>query len=308
MSETLKKENKPEESDLILNIMSLIVLLFGLYLIFIAPIFYDITVDTLVAAKIKKALADGLPMPAGPMTRLYICALYAGVEMAVGFALVVCAFMIFTYKKWAWPFTMMLLSIPTMANGYIGLGWLENLKKFPPAYITFFLSFVVFMVMIALKKMDKKAKRSTFGFFLLIGMIGAQGFMLFPHALRVIMKNPMLFTDPAVGVLRRTGTLMFLSFVFAALAILKLAQRKESGWYLSLVTGLMMAVGAFPAHYARPLVSSLLPAAYPGEATIFTSTYWMAGAQGVLLVLFVVWRLLKTPNRLVDDMDAKTPF
>ena len=308
MSEETLKKNKPEESDKILNIMSLIVLLFGLYLIFIAPIFYDITVDTLIAAKTKKALAAGLPMPAGPMSRLYICAIYGGVEMLVGFALVVLAFMIFTYKKWAWPFVMFLISIPTMANGYIGLGWLENLKMFPPAYYTFFLSFIVFMVMIVLKKMDKKAKRSTIGFFLLIGMIGAQGFMLFPHAVRTIMKDPYTFTDPAVAVLRRTGTLMFLSFVFAGLAILKLAQRKESGWYLALLTGLTMAVGAFPAHYARPLVSSLLPADYPGAATIFTSTYWMAGAQGVLLILFVVFRLLKSPKLLVDDMDGELPF
>ena len=306
MSDETLKKTKPIESDKILNIMSLIVLIFGLYLIFIAPIFYDITVDTLIEAKTKNVPVGG-EMPAGPLSRLYICAIYGGVEVLVGFALVVCAFMIFTYKKWAWPFTMMLLSIPTMANGYIGLGWLENLKKFPPAYYTFFLSFIVFMVMIGLKKMDKKAKRSTFGFFLLIGMIGAQGFMLFPHAVRVILKDPLTFTDPTVAVLRRTGTLMFLCFVFAALAILKLAQKKEAGWYLALLTGLMMEVGAFPAHYQRDPSASLVPKDTL-DPSIFTSTYWMAGAQGVILVLFVVFRLLKSPNRLVDDMDAESPF
>jgi len=35
--------------------------------------------------------------------------------------------------------TMLLLSIPAMVNGHIGLGWLENLKKFPPAYINILL-------------------------------------------------------------------------------------------------------------------------------------------------------------------------
>ena len=50
--ETLKK--KPEtESSKVLIIMAIIVLIVGLYLIFIAPILYDITTDRLISVKIK---------------------------------------------------------------------------------------------------------------------------------------------------------------------------------------------------------------------------------------------------------------
>jgi len=286
-------------------IMAAIVLVMGIFLIFVAPGLLDTTTYQLIFKMSKQATQ----MTAGPLSRLYITAIYSGVEMFVGFALVVLAFMFYYEKKWAWPMSMVLLSIPAMVNGYMGLGWLENLKMFPPCYITFFLSLVAFWVMILLKDGTKKSKAIVFGIFTLIGMIGAQAFMLFPHALRVILKNPAtVLTDGSVAVLRRSGTLMFLSFIFSGLSILLLAKRKEAGWYTSIVTGLMMTIGAFTAHYARPLVASLVPADSL-EASIFTSTYWMAGAQGVLLIILMIVLKILCPDTLVDEVeDAESPF
>lgn len=90
---------------------------------------------------------------------------------------------------------------------------------------------------------------------------------------------------------------MFLVFIFAGLAIWKLAQRKESGWYMTLLTGAMMAIGAFPAHYLRPPSASLVPAGTLAPS-IFTSTYWMAGAQGVILIVLLLIPYFK--ERLFD--------
>ncbi|MEA2008877.1 MAG: hypothetical protein U9O54_07130, partial [Chloroflexota bacterium] len=238
---------------------------------------------------------------AGHLSRFYVGSLYSGIEMLVGLALIAISTALYAGKKWAWSMTMLLLSIPAMVNGYIGLGWLENLKKFPPAYITFFLSLAAFFVMIFLKKNDGKTKNAMFWVFTLLGMLGAQGFMLFPHALRVILKSPAdALLNPANAVLRRTGPIMFLVVILAALAIWKLAQRKESGWYMALLTGLMMIVGAFPAHYARPLVASLVPKGSLAPS-IFTSTYWMAGAQGVILVVLLLIPFFK--DNLFDEAE-----
>ena len=132
-------------------------------------------------------------------------------------------------------------------------------------------------------------------------MLGAQGFMLFPHALRVILKSPAdALLKPANGVLLRTGPIMFLVVILAGLAILNISKNKISGYYYALLTGLMMAFGAFPAHYARPLVASLVPKGTL-EASIFTSTYWMAGAQGVLLVVLLLIPAFK--SLLVDGAE-----
>jgi hypothetical protein len=268
----------------------------GLYLVFIAPGLFDTTMDQLILKQSKQATN----LSAGPLSRLYVGAVYSGIEILVGFALIAISAALYQGKKWAWSIAMLCLSIPAMVNGYIGLGWLENLKRFPPAYATFFLSLIAFWVMLLLKKNDGKTKNAMFWVFTLLGMLGAQGFMLFPHALRVILKDPAAaLLDPTAAVLRRTGPLMFLVVIFAGLAILKLAQRKESGWYLALLTGLMMAMGAFPVHYLRP-TASLVPADTL-DATVFTSAYWMAGAQGIIIVILLLLPYFK--SRLYDEVE-----
>ena len=278
--------------------MVAIAALMGLYLVFIAPGFFDSTMSQLIMKQSKQATN----LTAGHLSRLYIGSLYSGIEMLVGLALIAVSAALYKKKGWAWPAAVVLLSIPAMVNGYIGLGWLENLKQYPPAYNTFILSLLAFWAMLLLKENDWKTKFAWFWVFTLLGMLGAQGVMLFPHALRVILKDPAAaLLDPAAAVLLRTGPLMFLVFIFAALSIWKLAQRKESGWYLALITGLLMIVGAFPAHYARPLVASLVPKETLAPS-VFTSTYWMAGAQGVILVVSLLIPFFK--KRLKPENDT----
>jgi len=284
-----------ESNRTTLIVKAAIALIMGIFIVFVAPGLFDTTMDQLILKQSKQATN----LTAGHLSRFYVGSMYSGIEMLVGLALIAISVALYAGKKWAWPVAMLLLSIPAMVNGYIGLGWLENLKKFPPAYITFFLSLLAFWVMLFLKKNEGKTKTAMFFVFTLLGMLGAQGFMLFPHALRVILKSPAnALLNPANAVLRRTGPIMFLAVIFAALAIWKLAQRKESGWYMALLTGLMMILGAFPAHYARPLVASLVPKGSLAPS-IFTSTYWMAGAQGVILVVLLLIPFFK--NSLYDE-------
>lgn len=285
-----------ESNRTILGIMAGIALLMGLYLVFIAPGFFDTTMDQLILKQSKQATN----LTAGPLSRLYIGSIYSSIEILAGLVLIVISPALYKNKKWAWPLAVLMLSIPAMVNGFIGLGWLENLKKFPPAYTTFFLSLIAFWVMLLLKKNDGKTKIAIVSVFTLLGMLGAQAFMLYPHAVRVILKDPgAALLDPTAAILRRAGPLMFIVFILSALAILKLAQRKESGWYMALLSGLVMAVGAFPVHYLRP-TASLVPSDTLAPS-VFTSAYWMAGAQGVLLIILLLIPFFK--DRLYDKTD-----
>lgn len=282
-----------ESNRTTLTVMAVIAALMGLYLVFIAPGLFDSTMDQLILKQSKQATN----LTAGPLSRLYIGSLYSGIEMLVGLALIVISPALYKAKKWAWSLAVLLLSIPAMVNGYVGLGWLENLKMFPPAYTTFFLSLIAFWAMLLLKENDGKTKISMFLVFTLLGMLGAQAFMLYPHAVRVILKDPAAaLLDPTAAILRHTGPLMFIVFILSALAIWKLAQRKESGWYMALLSGLVMAIGAFPVHYLRPS-ASLVPADTLAPS-VFTSAYWMAGAQGVILVILLLIPFFK--DRLFD--------
>jgi len=57
-----------------------------------------------------------------------------------------------------------------------------------------------------------------------------------------------------------------------------------------------MAIGAFPVHYLRPIVS-LVPTGLFAPS-VFTSAYWMAGVQGVILVILLLIPFSK--DRLYD--------
>ncbi len=278
------------------NLMVVIAVLMGLYLVFIAPGFFDETMDKLILAKSKK----GTEFTTGPLSRLWIGAFYSGIEMLAGLGLVATSYALYKGKKWSWPMAVFLLSIPAIGNVYIGLGWLENLKEFPPVYITFMLSLVAFWVVLLLKKNDRQTKAALFCVFTLLGMVGSQAFIFFPHALRVVMKDySAALSEPSVSILRHTGPLMLLTVILTPLAIWLLAKRKESGWWLALLSGLLLAVASFPVHNLRPS-ASLVPSDTL-DASIFTSAYWMAGAQGIILVVLLLIPFFK--NRLYDESE-----
>ncbi|MCK5635198.1 MAG: hypothetical protein KAI06_08920 [Anaerolineales bacterium] len=263
--------------------MAAIAALIGLYLVYIAPGYFDATMDKLIMAKTKQATV----FASGPLTRLFIGSFYSGIEMLAGLGLIVTSFALYKGKKWAWSMAVLLLAVPAVGNFYIGLGWLENLKAFPPAYTTFLLSLAAFWAMLLLKENEGKTKVANFVIFTLLGMIGAQAFTFFPHALRVVMKDySAALLNPAVSILRHTGPLMFITVILVLFAIWSLASKKEAGWWLAMISGLLIAVASFPVHYLRPS-ASLVPADTL-EATIFTSAYWMAGAQGVILVVLLL--------------------
>ena len=301
-NETFKKE----ELNKVQLLTALIVFGMGIYLITIAPILLDNTVAGIFAKKTAK-LNPGDALSIGLLTRFSISAFYVGFEIMIGFGMIIMGFLLYKQKAWAWPFSMLLLSFPTMTNLWLGLPFMEAIKKYPPNYTTFFICVIVFSPLVFLK--GNVNKGTMFGILLLIGMIGAQGFMLTPHGFREAWGDPLatIGGDPALSTMRRTSALMFLSFILAALAIYKFCQRKEAGYYLGLGAGILMAVGAFPAHYARPLMASLAPENTLAPS-IWTSTYWMAGLQGVILVVWLVALYIRKPNSLVDDMDAKSPL
>lgn len=289
------------DNGAVYKIMAVIALIVGLYLIFIAPGLFDETMDRLILAKSYKMIdgARTFVFPAGPASRLWIGVFYSGIEMLAGLGLAATSYALFSNKKGAWSMAMLLLSIPAIGNFYIGLGWLENLKEFPPVYITFMLSLVAFWAVLLLKENDRSTKLAMFGAFTLLGMIGAQAFTFFPHALRVILKDyEKALTVPASAIMRHTGSLMLLVVILAPIAIWLLARRKESGWWLALVTGAMMAVASFPAHYIRPPSASLVPSETL-DPSVFTSAYWIAGAQGVILVVLLLIPFIK--QRLYDE-------
>ena len=270
--------------------MALIVLVVGIFYAFIAPSNMDFTQDTLL----WKNTANGTNWSGGPVSRFYVGALLRAAMIIGGFALIGLAYPLYKGRKFAWPVALTLMSIAPIGQFFIGLGYMENFSLYPPlayplAWNAFIIGLFGFWGLILLKEMkSKQEKVSLFVTLTLLGMIGSQAFALMLHAYRVIARDlGYAISVPESQVMVHAGGLMLLVLVMVFIAIYKLAVRKESGWWHAILAGAAMAYASFPAHYVRPPSASLVPGGTL-EASAFTSTYWMAGAQAVLLVILLL--------------------
>ncbi len=279
-------------------VMALIAVVTGLYFIFIAPGQINSTSDELMF----KQTSQGADWGTGPIGRLYIGMMWTSTLIMAGVTLVATSYALYQGKKWAWPVSLVALAVAPIGAFFIGLGFFEKFG-FPDVWIVFGVGLIAFWAMLLLEANSKRDKTVLFVIITLVGMIGSQAFTLFPHALRIIMRSPKAaITDPTVMVLRDSGPVMFFVVFLSLASIYLLSQRKEIGWWITLVSAISIAVISFPVHYLRPTASLVPKDTF--DASVFTSTYWIMGAQGVILAVLLVTPYFR--NVLVPQSSEKS--
>ncbi len=265
------------------TIMAVIAVLVGLMLVFMASGMIDATQDKLLNNMTEGATIE---MGAIPSLRMYVSSTWRGVEVVAGVVLLVSAYALMQGKKWAFPVALTSMATLPIGSFYISLAYLVKTKSYAPAFTTFIVGLLAFWAFIFLTKSGKEA----WGLFVpltLLGMMGTQAFSFAEHGLRGLWGagKTASITDPSVAILRFSGPIMAMVVAMIFVVIFKLASGKESGWWLGLVTGLSMAIGAIPVHFARPKASMSMPGA---EASIFNSTYLLGGVLGLILVVVLL--------------------
>lgn len=269
-------------SKTIRTVMAALALLTGLYFIFFAPEQIITTSDELMF----RQTSQGTDWGAGPTSRLWVMLMWTGSLIMAGVTLVTISYALYQGRKWAWPVALVALAVAPVGSFFAGLGWFEKFG-FPDAWIVFIVGLLAFWVMLLLKANTKRDKTVLFVMITLVGMMATQAFTLFPHSLRIIMQSSKAaITDPTVMVLRNSGPVMFAVVFLSLAAIYLFAKRNELGWWITMVSAISIAVVSFPVHYLRPS-ASLVPRDTL-EASAFTSTYFMLGAQAVIIVILLL--------------------
>lgn len=264
-------------------IMAILAVLMGLYFVILAPGQIDVTQDGLMWKQTKQGEAFG----PGPISRLFIGTFFRGALIMAGLTLIAIAYELYRGKKWAWPLALFCLAVAPVGAFFIGLGFMENLKAYPPAWTVFIIGLIGFWAMLLLQENNRQTKVTLFITATLVGMIGSQAFTLFPHFIRLVMRDYAgAISDPTVQIMRHSGPIMFILIGLTMAAIPLLAKKKETGWWLALISGLGVAVAGFPVHYYRPTASLVPEGTF--AASPLTSTYFMAGVQGVILVVILL--------------------
>lgn len=282
------------------TIMAVIAALVGLFFVFINPGLVDDTVNKLLMGMTD---AGTSPMKSVPALRMFLSSTWRGLVVVAGVVLIVSAYALYLGKKWAFPLSLVCLSIAPIGSFYIGLLYMVKTGSFPPAWIAFVLGLLAFWAMLLLEENESKLKIALFVSLTLLGMIGTQAFAFAEHGLRGILPDlTSSVTDSTVGVLRYSGPIMGMIVVLLLITIWLLAARKEAGWWLGLVVGLSMAIGAYPVHFARPKASMALPGST--DPSIFTSTYFLGGTLGIILVVVLLIPFFK--NQLMLNPEAES--
>ncbi len=265
------------------TIMAIVAVVVGLYFVFLAPAQLDNTQFTLIWKQTKQGTTFG----PGPLSRLYLGTLLRGAIIMAGLALIAIAYELYKGKKWARPFALTMLAVAPIGAFFVGLGYLENIGGFPPAWAVFIIGLLAFWAILLLEPNDKQTKIAQFVVITLVGMLGTQAFTLAPHTYRLMAQDyGKAIKVPEVNILLHSGPIMLILIFLCWFAIPQLAEGKEKGWWMALISGLSIAVAGFPVHVLRP-TASLVP-----EGTLaaspFTSTYFMAALQGVILVIILL--------------------
>lgn len=176
-----------------------------------------------------------------------------------GALLVLIAKDIYADKKWARPLALALMAIPSIGGMTFviphmvlvigGPGGTSNPEAgMPPSMPIMLIGLLGYFIVLLTEKADWRTKVAQVVTFTALGVVGGMVFMNAQHGVRHFLHNPSLpffetqYSNPELFL---GGYVMYAAVAFFIVAIYLLAARKESGWYMGMMVGIVTFVAAF---------------------------------------------------------------
>jgi hypothetical protein len=269
------------------KIMAIVVLVFGLFVVFVGPFLIQSTLDA-VMVKVASLIPTKPQFVLTGVLLPIAFILMRGIGIVAGIALALIAYPLWKGEEWAWPAALSCLSLPTIFGLFTSLPYLVQFGKPAPAAIILVTGLIAYWWVLLIKKGEVITKFARFFTFTMLGLVSGHIIVLVNHGLKGLMERPdkPLFTDPTVTVYGFEAPLNFIAFIMCIIAIPMLASKthKVAGWWLGLIAGVTVIIANFPTHFIR----------------MQTSDFFVAGSLGVLLVVSLVVPVLKK-QLFLDD-------
>ncbi len=275
------------------TLMAIIAVLVGFFLMFLSPF---ITMNALNPALHRLVEVFQVQEPAGVWdTPVGILSatfhFWLTLFVFAGAALVVIAKDIRADKPWARPLALALLSIPSIGGMTMVIPWMvlvmgdalgnKNAEAGLPAAMPIMLiGLAAYFIVLLTEKATMKTKLAQVVVFTALGIVGGMVWMNAQHGVRYFLGRPsapFFESGESNPELFLGGIVMYAAVSLFILAIGLLAARKESGWYLAMVSAIVTFVAAFLAFIDRITVNPV------------AAQEWMRGALlSALLVAILV--------------------
>lgn len=255
------------------KIMGILAIVFGLFVALVGPFLIQ---NTLL--QLMEKVASLIPTsPEFTLTGVLLPTFFfvmRGVGVVAGISLVLISPAIFKGEKWAWPVAVFCIALPTIFGIFTALPFLVQFSRPAPAALILIFGLITYLTFILMKKGDKITKLGRTLVFTLLGVVPAHIIVLVNHGIKGLIDRPNkpLLNDPTISIYGFEAPLNFIAFILCIIAILKLAQEKESGWYLGLIAGVTVIIANFPTHFIR----------------MQTSDFFVAGMLGLFLTAALI--------------------
>lgn len=276
------------------TVMAVVVLLVGLFLLFMAPYISMNALDTPLHRLVEIFQVqepDGVwDTPVAILVSTYY--VWVALFVFAGATLVMIANDVRVDKKWARPLSLMLLAIPSIGGLTMTIPWMVLVmtdalgNKNPdagmsPALAITLTGLVAYYIVLLTEKADRNTKIAQIVVFTALGVVGGFVWMNAQHGVRYFNAAPMYLRALSSGSnpeLFYGGYVNYLAVLLFVPAIGLLAARKESGWYLAMIGAILTFVAAFLSYIDRVGVNSA------------AAVEWLRGAilSAVLLVILIV--------------------
>jgi len=241
-------------------VMTIVVALVGIFLLFSSPF---ITMKALNPALHRLVEVFQVADPDGVWdtpVKILTATFYTWMTlfMFAGATLVVIAKDIYSEKKWARPLALTMLAVPSMGGMTFVIPWLVLVMGgpggaknpdagIPAAMPIMLIGLIGYFIVLLWEKADWKTKVAQIVTFGALGVVGGMVFMNAQHGVRHFLHNPDAPFFPAsesYPELFLGGFVLYASVILFFAAIGLLAARKESGWYVGVIAGVVTFVAA----------------------------------------------------------------
>ena len=292
----MNSTNDPKKVRLTMAIIALVV---GLYLAFISRGFYNATMDQYFAGVTQGGTTFGASKRHfGTAIRLFYGAYWASAATVVGIALVSVSYWLYQGKKWAWPFTVTILSVIPIGGLFSWLGPVANLQMFPNTILlTWLIGLGAFWAMVWLKPNDKKTKIAITTILTFLGMIGAQCGIFAIHWFLQTVHTPdammLAITDQSMKVIFTSSPVLTIVLLLVYACMPAIAMRKDYGWLMAMVAGLATVISAWPVFLHRNR-ASLVPEGF-AQPSFLTDTFAEVATLGAIMVVLLLIKNIREP-------------
>ena len=210
--------------------------------------------------RIEQFTADGNPKaPLLTLTTWLVSFFYpfwGTMSVIGGIALLVVVKKLFDGKPWARGLSLLCLAVPSMGGAYMIVPWMNFVGSkeggFPPAVFIMAIGLIPYFMILVADKGDVKQKVVDFLVFLMLGVTAAEAFANGHAAFRILfghLKRPLFADGIAITYFGWLG--LWVSAGLLIVAIYKLGARQKSGYYLTVIGGLVSLIVSGATHYVR---------------------------------------------------------